>query len=153
METFRNEVTEVLQDMMSTIQEVQAQVPAPAPTPTPVAPRSKAVTPREQVETFEEEAPSVPSSIPADRALRIADELNAVLNSLKMGCVAGDVLDAMTGAKASIMSIVPSDPIMVKIDKWLGLVGNYPKRNELQARDVIKLKKDLKDEIQRYSLA
>jgi hypothetical protein len=149
METFRNEMVEVLKNMMETIQEAQVAVPAVAP----VAPPRKAVPSRAPEQVYEEEEPSVPSSLPADRALKIADELNAIMNSLKMGCIAGDVLEAMNTAKDSIMSIVPSDPIMVKIDKWVGLVGNYPKRNELQARDVIKLKKDLKEEIQRYSLA
>jgi hypothetical protein len=100
----------------------------------------------------EEEEASIPTSLPADRSMKIAHELTSVMNTLKMGCISGDVLDALSAAKDSIMSTVPSDPIMVKIDRWADLVGNYPKRNELQARDVIKLKKDLKDAISKYSL-
>ena len=56
----------------------------------------------------------------------------------------------MNDAKVEIMKIVPSDPIMVKIDKWAGLVGNYSKRHELQAKDILKLKKDLREEIPKY---
>jgi len=144
METLRNEMIELLQDMISIVQ-VQ-QVAAPVAAPVAVAPA------RAPAQVYEEEEVSIPSTLPADRSMKIADELSAVMNSLKMGCVSGDVLEALTTAKDSIMSTVPSDPIMVKIDKWVGLVGNYPKRNELQARDVIKLKKDLKEEIARYSL-
>ena len=48
------------------------------------------------------------------------------------------------------MKIVPSDPIMVKMDRWIGTVSAYPKRHELQARDILKLKKDLKTEIPKY---
>ncbi len=144
METLRNEMIELLQDMISNVQ-VQ-QVAAPVVAPVAAAPA------RAPPQVHEEEESSIPSMLPADRSMKIADELSAVMNSLKMGCVSGDVLEALTTAKDSIMSTVPSDPIMVKIDKWVGLVGNYPKRNELQARDVIKLKKDLKEEIARYSL-
>lgn len=149
METLKNDMTEMLQEMISNIQAVQ-ETPSHAPSMT-----SAKVAPSISSRTieYEEQDVQVPSSIPGDRSLKIADELTTVLNSLKMGCIAGDVLDAMTLAKTSIMSTVPSDPIMVKIDKWVGLVGNYPRRNELQARDLIKLKKDLKEEIQRYSLA
>jgi hypothetical protein len=152
METFRNEVAEVFQNMMSSIQETPVAAPVAAPAAAPVAPKRKAPPPAEE-EVYEEEEVSIPSSLPADRALKIAEELNTILSSLKMGCTAGDVMESMNNAKDSILNIVPSDPIMVKIDKWIGLVGSYPKRNELQARDVIKLKKDLKEEVQKYSLA
>jgi hypothetical protein len=144
METLRNEMVELLQEMISTAQAPQAAAPVAAPVASKPA--------RARAQELEEEEVAVPSSLPADRSIKIADELTAIMNSLKMGCIAGDVLDALTMAKDSIMNTVPSDPIMVKIDKWAGLVGNYPKRNELQARDVIKLKKDLKEEISRYSL-
>jgi len=151
-ESLRNEMIELLQEMISNVQvqQVAAPVARPAPAPAP-APKASA---RETAPTSvqEEEIASVPTSLPADRSLKIADELTTIMNSLKMGCVAGDVLEVLSLAKESIMNTVPSDPIMVKIDKWVGLVGNYPKRNELQARDVIKLKKDLKEEISRYSL-
>lgn len=89
-------------------------------------------------------------SLPVDRAMKVADQLEKILGSLKMGCVAKDVLEAMTDAKAEIMKIVPSDPIMVKIDKMMGIVGTYPKRNELQARDIRKLQKEIKEEIPKY---
>ena len=56
----------------------------------------------------------------------------------------------MNQSKEEIMKIVPSDPIMVKIDKWAGIVNTYSLRHELQAKDILKLKKDLKDEIPRY---
>jgi hypothetical protein len=144
METLRNEMIELLQEMISAAQVQQVAAPVVAPT----SPAPKRAPPP----VYEEEEAPIQSSLPADRSMKIADELTAIMNSLKMGCVAGDVLEALSTAKESIMSTVPSDPIMVKIDKWVGLVGNYPKRNELQARDVIKLKKDLKEEISRYSL-
>ncbi len=149
-ESLRNEMIELLQEMISNVQVQQVAAPVARPAPAP-APKASA---RETAPTSvqEEEIASVPTSLPADRSLKIADELTTIMNSLKMGCVAGDVLEVLSLAKDSIMSTVPSDPIMVKIDKWVGLVGNYPKRNELQARDVIKLKKDLKEEISRYSL-
>jgi hypothetical protein len=82
--------------------------------------------------------------------MKVADELQKILDSMKMGCVAGDVLDVMGEAKAEIMKIVPSDPIMVGIDKWAGIVAGYPKRNELQARDILKIKKALRKEIPKY---
>ncbi|MFW9959912.1 MAG: hypothetical protein ACFFDV_02780 [Candidatus Thorarchaeota archaeon] len=149
-EALRNEMIELLQEMISNFQAQQAAIPVAAPVTAPKA--SARAAPPVRVQEEEEEAATIPSSLPADRSLKIADELTAIMNSLKMGCVAGDVLEALSLAKDSIMNTVPSDPIMVKIDKWVGLVGNYPKRNELQARDVIKLKKDLKEEISRYSL-
>jgi hypothetical protein len=144
MENLRNDMIEILQEMVSNVQ-VQ---PAAAPVAAPVA-SAPARTPSI---VYEEEEASIPTSLPADRSLKIAHELTSVMNTLKMGCISGDVLDALSAAKDSIMSTVPSDPIMVKIDRWADLVGNYPKRNELQARDVIKLKKDLKDAISKYSL-
>ena len=140
MEKFKIEMTSVLEGMMESIAEVAA---APAPT-SYAAPTPSNVPPAQETPVYES------SSIPADRAMQVADHLEKILDSLKMGCISGDVLDIMTEAKAEIMKIVPSDPIMVKIDKWSGLVSSYPKRNELQARDVIKLKKDLKDEIPKF---
>ncbi len=86
----------------------------------------------------------------ADKGMKVADQLDTILGSLKMGCKAGDVLDVMNESKAEIMKIVPSDPIMVKIDKWAGLVNTYSSRHELQAKDILKLKKDLKEEIPKY---
>ena len=146
-EALRNEMVELLQEMIPNVPVQQVATPAVTPAAAPKASARAVETPQAQ-----EEVASVPSVLPADRSLKIADELTTIMNSLKMGCVAGDVLDALSLAKDTIMNIVPSDPIMVKIDKWVGLVGNYPKRNEMQARDVIKLKKDLKEEISKYSL-
>jgi hypothetical protein len=125
-----------------------APTSAPAPDPEPAAAPSPEPEPIIQVEP----APAEPAvvSISADRAMKVADQLELILKSLKMGCVAGNVLDTMTEAKAEIMKIVPSDPIMVKMDKWAGTVSAYPKRKELQARDILKLKKDLKAEIPKY---
>ncbi len=94
--------------------------------------------------------PSPGGSISPDRGMKVADELDNILGSLKMGCVAGDVLDVMNESKSAIMEIVLSDPIMVKIDKWAGLVSTYSKRHELQAKDILKLKKDLREEIPKY---
>ncbi len=104
-----------------------------------------------RVESQGETAPvASDASLAPDRAMKIADQLQVILDSLKMGCVAGDVLETMNEAKSSIMNIVPSDPIMVKIDKWAGVVKTYSKRHELQARDILKLKKDLREEISKY---
>jgi hypothetical protein len=82
--------------------------------------------------------------------MKVADQLERIVDSMKMGCLAGDVLDVMNEAKDEIMKIVPSDAIMVKIDKWAGLVGSYSKRHQLQAKDILKLKKEIKDEIPKY---
>jgi len=147
MESLKNDMVELLQVMIANVEKVQITTPAPSKAPASAAPR------RAPAPVYEESEEQVSSSIPADRSMKIGDELTGVLSSLKMGCVSGDVLDAMTLAKESIMNTVPSDPIMVKIDKWVELVSNYPRRNQLQARDVVKLKKELKEEIQRYSLA
>ena len=148
MESLKNDMVELLQVMIANVEKVQITAPSAQSRPSaPAAPRHAPAP------VYEESEDQVSSSLPADRSMKIGDELTGILRSLKMGCVSGDVLDAMTLAKDSIMSTVPSDPIMVKIDKWIGLVSNYPRRNELQARDLVKLKKELKEEIQRYSLA
>ncbi|TFG34923.1 hypothetical protein EU527_01045 [Candidatus Thorarchaeota archaeon] len=142
MEKFKNDMSSILEEMVESITAIAATpTPAPATYATHATP-----APAQEYETPVYES----SSIPADRAMKVADHLEKILDSLKMGCISGDVLEVMIEAKAEIMKIVPSDPIMVKIDKWSGLVSSYPKRNELQARDVIKLKKDLKDEIPKY---
>jgi hypothetical protein len=85
--------------------------------------------------------------------MQIAGHLNSIVKSLKMGCKAGPVLTTMEEAKESILKIVPSDPIMVAIDRWAGVVGGYQKRKELQARDILKLKKEIKAEIPKYQPA
>ncbi len=96
-------------------------------------------------------APAV--RVPADKAMQVADILHGIISSLKMGCLAGDVLEALADAKTSVMKILPSDAIMVKIDRWNGMVATYPKRNELQAKDILKLKQEIKAEIARYQPA
>ena len=147
IDNFKNELSLLIKEMTETLSEI-ASTPAP-----PAAPVTYAApaTPTEAPETA---APVYEStSIPADRAMQVADQLEKILGSLKMGCISGEVLEIMTEAKAEITKIVPSDPIMVKIDKWAGLVSSYPKRNELQARDVVKLKKDIKEEIPKYQPA
>ena len=161
MESLKNDMIGLLTEMVNSIEASAAKAPptaAPAPAPTPVAPTPAPVETPAPVPTptpAPVEAPPVapapaPSSIPADRAMQVADQLEIILKSLKMGCVAGKVMDTMTEAKVEIMKIVPSDPIMVKMDKWAGTVSSYPKRKELQARDILKLKKDLKAEIPKY---
>jgi hypothetical protein len=140
MENLRNEMHQMIKDIPT-----PAPVPAPAPTPQPAAP-----TPAP------EPAPAAavtPSSVPAAKAMQIADQLQIIIKSLKMGCKAGDVLDTMAEVKAAITKLVPSDPIMVHIDKWAGVVGGYQKRKEIQARDIIKLKKEIKAEIPKYAPA
>lgn len=148
MESLKNDMVELLQVMIANVERVQITAPS-----APSKPSASAAPRRAPAPEYVESEDQVSSSLPADRSMKIGEELTGILSSLKMGCVSGDVLDAMALAKDSIMSTVPSDPIMVKIDKWIGLVSNYPRRNELQARDLVKLKKELKEEIQRYSLA
>ncbi len=95
-------------------------------------------------------APASSSSVSPDTAMKIADQLDVILKSLRMGCKAGPVLETMNDAKAEIMKIVSSDPIMIKIDKWTGIVNTYSLRHELQAKDILKMKKDIKGEIPKY---
>lgn len=115
--------------------------PTPAPTPEPPAPEI-VVTPA---------APSPATvTIPADKAMKIADELDNIVASLKMGCKAGKVLEQMEDSKAAILKVVETDPVLVKIDQWQGLVAGYEKRKELQARDILKLKKEMRKEIPKY---
>ena len=156
MESLKNDMIGLLTEMVTSIEASAAKAPpaAPAaPTPAPVETPAPAPTPAPTPAPVE--APPVAaapalSSIPADRAMQVADQLEIILKSLKMGCVAGKVLDTMSEARTEIEKIVPSDPIMVKMDKWAGTVSNYPKRKELQARDILKIKKDIKEEIPKY---
>jgi len=162
VETLRDEMTGFLTEMIKSLETAApapvapAPTPEPTPTPEPVAP---APTPEPipeptptpaPIETPAEPVAPVASSIPADRAMQVADQLEIILKSLKMGCVSGKVLDTMAEARVEIEKIVPSDPIMVKMDKWAGTVSKYPKRKELQARDILKIKKDIKAEIPKY---
>ncbi|MCK5238812.1 MAG: hypothetical protein KAR33_04635 [Candidatus Thorarchaeota archaeon] len=95
-------------------------------------------------------APASSSTVSPDTAIKIADQLDVILKSLRMGCKAGPVLETMNDAKAEIMKLVSSDPIMIKIDKWTGIVNTYSLRHELQAKDILKMKKDIKSEIPKY---
>lgn len=161
VESLKKDMMGLLNEMFTTFEDAlsaQSQV-APSPAPVAAAPEPAPVAtipePAPTPELVLEETPAEPavdatSSISPDRGMKVADQLEIILKSLKMGCTAGDVLDIMTEAKADIMKIVPSDPIMVKMDKWAGTVSAYPKRKELQARDILKLKKDLKTEIPKY---
>jgi hypothetical protein len=143
LENLRSFVESSMDSLMEEVSSAMESTPAPATT----APASSPVP--------DQDATAVPamSSLPADKAMNISDQLRIVLKSLKMGCVSGDVQESMNEAKDSIMKIVPSDPIMIKIDKWIGVVASYPKRKELQARDILKLKKGIKAEIEAYSPA
>ncbi|MFX1606346.1 MAG: hypothetical protein ACFFDD_10605 [Promethearchaeota archaeon] len=145
VENLRAEMLEIVKQIPSQA----APAPAPvAPTPAPAAAPAAAPVP----EPAPSPAPSAASSaaVPADRAMQIAAQLDIIVKSLKMGCRAGAVLDTLAEAKAAIDKIVPSDPIMVRIDQWAGIVGGYQKRKELQARDILKLKKEIKAEIPKY---
>ncbi|MGY5858175.1 MAG: hypothetical protein RTU63_02300 [Candidatus Thorarchaeota archaeon] len=157
VESLKNDMMAMFNEMSGKMEAAAAAAPpapvapAPAPTPAPApAPEPVAATPEPVIQVEPASAAPAVVSIPADRAMKVADQLEIILKSLKMGCIAGKVTDTMTEAKAEIMKIVPSDPIMVKMDKWAGIVSAYPKRKELQARDILKLKKDLKAEIPKY---
>ncbi len=142
MTSFMEFVDESIESMKSELDEAISKIPASIPTAvSAAAPVSGAA---------ETPVPVMASSLSPDRAMKVADHLEAILASLKMGCVAGDVIDTMTEAKSEIMKLVPSDQIMVKIDKWAGVVNTYNLRHELQARDILKLKKEIKAEIPSY---
>ncbi len=154
MEHLRNEMKQIVENVPSEMIRILESVPAaPAPTPAPTQAPTPAPAPAPTPAPVVEPAPTpavAPSSLPADRAMQIADQLESIVKSLRMGCKAGPVLDIMGEAKEAIMLIVPSDPIMVHIDRWAGVVGGYQKRKELQARDILKLKKEIKAEIPKY---
>ena len=164
VESLKRDMMGLLNEMFTTFEDAISALPqtapaaAPAPPPAPTAPVSApAPTPVPEpqptpapADTSAEPVAAVSTSISPDRAMKVADQLEGIVKSLKMGCIAGEVLDSMTEAKDEIMKIIPSDPIMVKLDKWAGTVSAYPKRKELQARDILKLKKDLKAEIPKY---
>ncbi|MHA1927352.1 MAG: hypothetical protein ACTSV2_02100, partial [Candidatus Thorarchaeota archaeon] len=108
MESLKNDMIGLLTEMVTSIEASAAKAPptpAPAPAP-PVAPSpapvetpapapAPAPTPA-PVEDPPVAAAPAPSSIPADRAMKVADQLEIILKSLKMGCVAGKVMDTMT---------------------------------------------------------
>jgi len=152
VESLKNDMVDILAEVSERIDEIaSAPPPAPvAPAPTHVAAPAATPAPSPEPIAGDPATETIAAAIPADRAMKVADQLELITKSLKMGCIAGDVLDTMNEVKAEIMKIVPSDPIMVKIDKWAGIVAAYPKRHELQARDILKLKKDLKAETPKY---
>ncbi|MHA2152466.1 MAG: hypothetical protein ACXAAQ_10830, partial [Candidatus Thorarchaeota archaeon] len=84
-----NELTQLLESMSAS---EPAPIAAPAPTPAPTPPPTPA--PTAAPEPVPEPVPVISmeaSSLPADRALQIADQLQTIIKSLKMGCKAGDV--------------------------------------------------------------
>jgi len=147
LDSFRQEIQTMVQNIPApasapTIAPVTTPSPAPAPAPAPV-----------QVAPAQVEAPIAAGSVSPHAGMQIAAQLEAIIATLKMGCKAGVVLDQMASSKAEITKIVPSDPIMVKIDSWNGIVSAVPRRKELQARDILKIKKEMKKEIKRYQPA
>jgi hypothetical protein len=146
LDSFRQEIQTMVQNIpASPIAPVATPAPKPAPAPAP---------PPVQVAPAPVEAPiAAGGSVSPHAGMQIAAQLEAMVATLKMGCKAGAVLDQIASSKAEITKIVPSDPIMVKIDKWNGIVAAVPRRKELQARDILKIKKDMKKEIKRYQPA
>lgn len=153
--TFIGQALEAMKDdMVVAMKEIQAAAPptvvaAPAPAPRAAA-APAAPAPEPEIVVTQPAAAPTTVTIPADKAMKIADELDNVIASLKMGCKAGDVIDQIDDSKANIMKIVESDPVMIKIDQWMAIVAAYPKRKELQARDILKIKKGIRAEIPKY---
>ncbi len=155
MATLKGEIANLFSEMTQNIQTAQVQQPfAPieATAESPGAPEASAAPESSQAPLAPSTDVPVPqtSSLPPDKSMKVADELDVILKSLRMGCKAGDVLETMAEAKMNITKFVSSDPIMIKIDKWVGLVSSYPKRNELKAKDVMSLKKEIRAEIAKY---
>ncbi|MHA1484375.1 MAG: hypothetical protein ACTSPR_03535 [Candidatus Thorarchaeota archaeon] len=150
LDSFRQEIQTMVQNIPAPVSAppiapvtTPAPKPAPAPAPPPV-----------QVAPAPVEDPiAAGGSVSPHAGMQIAAQLEAMVATLKMGCKAGAVLDQFASSKAEITKIVPSDPIMVKIDKWNGIVAAVPRRKELQARDILKIKKEMKKEIKRYQPA
>ncbi|MCF2136419.1 MAG: hypothetical protein K9W43_04180 [Candidatus Thorarchaeota archaeon] len=142
IDAFKEEVQEMIKSMPPAPVSPPPTVEASSAAPVASAPTTPPATPAA--------ASAAPSSLPLDRAMKVADQLDRIIASMKMGCVAGDVLEVMADAKSEIMKITPSDPIMVKIDKWVGVVASYSKRHQLQARDILKLKKEIREELPKY---
>ncbi|MFW9966381.1 MAG: hypothetical protein ACFFEA_04440 [Candidatus Thorarchaeota archaeon] len=154
--TFIGQAIEALkEDMLGAMVELQDAPPvvsaAPAPAPAPM-PAAVPATPAPEHEIVVTQPAPMPTTvtIPPDKAMKIADELDNIVASLKMGCKAGDVIDQIDDSKANIAKIVESDPVMIKIDQWKGIVAAYPKRKELQARDILKIKKSIRAEVPKY---
>ncbi len=148
----KGELAAILDPILASIEELREGLTTKIDAielPEPVVVTAGTTAPAPATETA---APPIPTggSISPDKGMKVADQLDRILASLRMGCKAGDVLEIMNDSKAEILKIVPSDPIMVKIDKWVGVVNTYSRRHELQAKDILKLKKDLKAEIPKY---
>ncbi|MHA1247847.1 MAG: hypothetical protein ACTSPE_11005 [Candidatus Thorarchaeota archaeon] len=138
IEAFKEELLQTIQSSQPTAPAAPPTVDVGAPAQTPPPPPAHAPP------------PPAGSHLPLEKRMKVAEQLERIIKAMKMGCVAGDVLEVMTDAKAEIMKITPSDPIMVKIDKWASVVAAYSKRHELQARDILKLKKEIREEIPKY---
>ena len=152
LDSFRQEIQTMVQNIPAPASAptiAPAATPSPAPAPKPAPPPVPV-----QVAPAPVEAPiAAGGSVSPHAGMQIAAQLEAMVATLKMGCKAGVVLDQIASSKAEITKIVPSDPIMVKIDKWNGVVAAVPRRKELQARDILKIKKEMKKEIKRYQPA
>ncbi|MEE8181920.1 MAG: hypothetical protein V3T87_01245 [Candidatus Thorarchaeota archaeon] len=154
LDSFRQEIQTMVQNISApapTIAPAPTPPPAPAPKPAPIpapAPAPVQVAPAQVVAPV-----ATGGSVSPHAGMQIAAQLEAMIATLKMGCKSGAVLDQIASSKAEITKIVPSDPIMVKIDKWNGIVAAVPRRKELQARDILKIKKEIKKEIKRYQPA
>ena len=138
-------IQELIEPKFQQFQEEVRALILSAPTPAPVI---------SEAPTSADTASAIPAApISATKSMKIAEHLQAILESLKMGCKSGDVLDAIAESKDNISKVVESDPITVKIDRWASEVAKTPKRKELQARDILKIKKELREEIDKYSPA
>ncbi|MHA1741642.1 MAG: hypothetical protein ACTSVD_06065 [Candidatus Thorarchaeota archaeon] len=138
IEAFKEELLQAIQSSQPAAPAAPPTVDVGVPAQTPPPPPAHAPP------------PPAGSHLPLEKGMKVAEQLERIIKAMKMGCVAGDVLEVMTDAKAEIMKITPSDPIMVKIDKWTSVVAAYSKRHELQARDILKLKKEIREEIPKY---
>ena len=141
------------QEIQTMVQNIPAPAPAPTIAPTPTPSPAPAPAPAQIAPTPVEAPMATGGSVSPHAGMQIAAQLEAIVATLKMGCKAGTVLDQIASSKAEITKIVPSDPIMVKIDHWTGIVAAVPRRKELQARDILKIKKEMKKEIKRYQPA
>jgi hypothetical protein len=128
--TLSTSVTSTLDSFRQEIQTMVQNIPAP-----PIAP---VATP----------APK-PAPAPAPPPVQVAPA------PVEAPIAAGGSVSPHAGMQiaAQLEAMVASDPIMVKIDKWNGIVAAVPRRKELQARDILKIKKDMKKEIKRYQPA
>ena len=94
-------------------------------------------------------SPTEGLAIPPDRAKPVVDILKGIIASMHFGVTSGELIDKMTEAKNDIMKYLPSDPVLVKIDQWVNMLMNTPKRNEVKAREIRLLKTEVNSEIER----